>query len=428
MSNRRTFLKFAACGAIAGGLLNSRSAFAAAVADDAKLRRRRVIEMLADHKETIDAVDLYGIQVDAERRFSWGVVPYRRHVFVAFRLGNHTGWSEVNVVPRKDYPDPKLQIRRERYSWYRSLVGKTVGEALAMVEANRPKKYAYLLENAEICLIDLAGRLLGKPANELLGLTSNVPTPGVYCILTDDPAQVKIEAQRSLEQNLRTHLKVKLYGSLDVDLAVIRAAREVMGDSTYIIGDVNHGYRRKLSDQSVEPLVKVMHKFQGAGLSACEDPAKMSTEQWVQLQSEVGKFDLVPDAPVRHAWRDFDRLEPGMGQVFNLHPSGVGGIFETVALGAVIRSWGKRLMVGDASLVGPACAAWTQLACGMQADWVEAIEKPQESQVFAECLLQNPIERTDDHRFAVAKPLPGFGVKLDEQRLQSKAFDTLTLN
>ena len=67
---------------------------------------------------------------------------------------------------------------------------------------------------------------------------------------------------------------------------------------------------------------------------------------------------------------------------------------------------GKKLMVGDASLVGPACSAWQQLAIGLGANWVEAIEKPQENDVFQRCVLRNPVERAPDGRFALKEKRP----------------------
>jgi L-alanine-DL-glutamate epimerase-like enolase superfamily enzyme len=116
-----------------------------------------------------------------------------------------------------------------------------------------------------------------------------------------------------------------------------------------------------------------------------------------------------------------------MGRTFNMHPACMGSVMETVSLGRLIQSWDRKLMVGDASLVGPACPAWTQMAIGLGADWVEAIEKPQENDVFQRCLLKNPVGRTPDGRFFVRESLPGWGIEIDEAKLRQLAAAAIEL-
>ena len=50
---------------------------------------------------------------------------------------------------------------------------------------------------------------------------------------------------------------------VDTDVAVIRGAREVIGEDAYIVGDVNFGYRREESDESVAGIIEAMKKLQG---------------------------------------------------------------------------------------------------------------------------------------------------------------------
>jgi hypothetical protein len=116
-----------------------------------------------------------------------------------------------------------------------------------------------------------------------------------------------------------------------------------------------------------------------------------------------------------------------MGRIFSIHPHGMGSLIEAVELGRVIQRHGKKLMVGDASLVGPACSAWQQVAIGLGADWVEALEKPQESDVFQQCVQTNPIRRTADGRFFVGEHLPGFGVEIDIERLKALSVVAISL-
>ena len=226
---------------------------------------------------------------------------------------------------------------------------------------------------------------------------------------------------------MSTHLKVKLYGRVETDEAVVRAARSVMGPGAYIVGDANYGYRRKQSEEGIEGITAALQRLHASGLSACEDPAAMSPGQWAEIQRSVGDLELLPDAPMRPAWDAPKQVNADMGRVFNMHPACMGSVVETVRLGRLIQSWDRKLMVGDASLVGPACPAWTQMAIGLGADWVEAVEKPQENDVFQQCLVRNPVGRTSDGRFMVREPMPGWGLELDEARLADRAAAVIEL-
>ena len=378
-----------------------------------------VIKSLEGRDAKIDSITAYAIPVNAERRFSYAVQKGRLHAFIRFTAGNHHGWTEINVtraIPEAEVAD----YLASQLKWYGEIKGLTVAESLKAVVARRPKGVREL-EAAEMALLDLAGRLTGKPTIELLGLTGKDPVPGVFCILSDDPAEVEKLAKLALEQQLRTHMKVKLYGKVETDLAVVRAARKVIGPDAFLVGDVNGGYRPEQTEEGIEPMADALRQLHAAGLSACEDPAKMTAEQWESLQVAVGGLALLPDVPVRPAWDAPKQIRPAMGRIFNMHPACMGSVMETVSLGHLIQSWDRKLMLGDASLVGPACPAWTQMAIGLGADWVEAIEKPQENDIFQRCLLKNPVGRTPDGRFFIRESLPGWGIEIDEPKLRQLA-------
>jgi L-alanine-DL-glutamate epimerase-like enolase superfamily enzyme len=379
--------------------------------------RDRVLAQLSGVTNQIDGIELYVVQVDAERRFSYAVHKGRQHVFLRFQSSGQSGWSELALPKGK--PDESVEQRMGRLDWYRELKERTPLDAINHLVTLRNVRSCSELENAELAVLDLAGKLLNKPAVELLGLTNTVPVSGLYCILSDDPSAVRKEAARALEQNLKTHLKVKLYGKLEVDQAVVRAAREVYGRSAYVAGDVNGGYRRGQSQAPLDDIVTALIALRDLGLDACEDPAEMSNDQWSQVQERIGAMSLIPDVPMRPAWKSRLNLDPRMGRIYNMHPACMGSIIDMVELSKVIRAHGKKLMVGDSSLVGPGCPPWEQLAIGMGADWVEAIEKPQENDLFQQCTLRNPVERTPDGKYGVKQALPGFGVEINVEKLKS---------
>lgn len=394
---------------------------------DASLLWKRITDAASDSQAKIEGIEFYGIHVNAERRFSYTVEKHRQHAFVRFAAGEHSGWAEANLGYNKDHPNVPLAKRVWRMGWYKDLVGKTVAEALEYLQASRQKHDYRQLEYAEIGLLDLAGRLLGRPTLDLLELASREPIPGVYCILSDQPQIVIREAERALSQKLNSHLKVKLYGNIATDLKVVRAARKVIGPNAYLIGDVNYGYRREQMQNGLEEIASPLLQLRDVGLSACEDPAALSVAQWSELQETVGKLDLVPDVPLRPAWEASENIRPEMGQVFNMHPACMGSLIDTVALGQEIKSWGRRLMVGDSSLVGPACLVWQQVAIGLGADWVEAVEKPQENQVFQECAVNKSLGRSESGQVIMVGDHPGFGTHFDLGKLRGSAFEVISV-
>ncbi len=429
--NRRAFWRQAALGATALSMPTT-DLFAqepsANSGDEAVALRKRIVEALADSNATISGVDFFGVHVDAERRFSYTVQEHRQHAFIQLRAGAHVGWAEANLGYNNEHPNVSVEKRVWRMHWFAELLGMTLAEALEHLETSREKHDYRQLEYAEMALLDLAGRALDRSCLELLELSGRNPIPGVYCILSDQVDVVAKKAANAQEQNLRSHLKVKLYGDRETDLAVVRAARKVIGSDAYLIGDVNFGYRRTQTDESIDKIAGSLIRLREAGLDGCEDPAAMSQSQWVRLQHLVGTLDLVPDAPLRPAWKAADQISAEMGRVFNMHPACMGSLIELATLGRRIQSWGKRLMVGDSSLVGPACSTWQQLAIGLQADWVEAIEKPQENDVLQQCLLDQCTIRTDSGRFALKEASPGFGMQIDEGRLRQLAYDTYSIS
>lgn len=377
--------------------------------------RESVMATLAPVTSRIDTVEIYGVPVNSERRFSYEVQKSRWHLFIRFVAADQSGWAEMNIGQGE--PGLPLEKRAWRLKWFSQIKGKTPAEAIEFFHVNQDKLDRGTLEAAEMAVLDLAGRLLNKPAAEILTLTKTNPVPGLYCILSDEPDKVRTEARRSLEQNLRTHLKVKLYGKTHTDCAVVRAARDVMGPNAYIGGDVNMGYRHALTNAPVDDIVNALLALRDSGLNACEDPGEMSHEQWAEVQRRVAPLALIPDEPLRPAWKSRLALDPAMGGIYNMHPNCMGSLIETVGLGRVIQRAGKKLMVGDSSLVGPACPAWQQVAIGLGADWVEALEKPQENDVFQKCVRRNPVNRTPNGKFGLRERLPGFGVEMDLNKL-----------
>ncbi|HET6559879.1 MAG TPA: enolase C-terminal domain-like protein [Prolixibacteraceae bacterium] len=361
----------------------------------------------------IDRIELFRYDIDIPRYFSWGTWYNRQHLFMKISSGQYYGWSEIPASvnnPALDLTDWVKYVRS--YKWL------TIGGAqklLASQQVAGTTVSSKRLEFIEMGLLDLAGRIQEKPVVELLNLPHRGPVPGLYCILDKEIDHVKKEAQNSIEQNMAHHLKFKMYGDRELDLKLLKTIREILGGSATIVSDVNEGYKNW---ESVTELASILNEFRDNGLNAIEDPAKLNQEQWIELQKMVGNLSLVPDAPMRPAWKGINNIKPGMGKIFNLHPSTMGSFRHTAQMANKIKEIGAQVMIGDDSLVGPGCSVWQQIAIGTGAVWVEAIEKKEDSKKYMECVISLATSQNAEGYFAF-DPKPGFGIELDTAYLKT---------
>ena len=377
-----------------------------------------LLSFVANHaKHTIDEIELFRYDISTPRHFSWGTWHNRQHVFMRITSGERTGWAEVAA----DKNNPELDTR----SWGRFIQdfkGLTLNEAYALVKAHQVgtgkdgKYHKKQLEFVEMGLLDLLGRVEGKPAIELLGMNNREAVPGLYCILDDDLEKIADGIEQCQQRNLDDYVKFKMFGKPELDLSIAKLAREALGDGAYILSDANRGYK---DWQSVDELAEILNQLREQGLNAMEDPAELTNAQWIALQDQIGDLALVPDYAMRPAWKGLERAVPGMGRVYNFHPESMGSLHHLGPLADKVRGFGGKIMIGDASLVGPACSVWQQIAVGVGATWVEALEKAEESDEYLACVISKATYRDETGRFAM-NPKPGFGLEMDVARLRER--------
>ena len=361
----------------------------------------------------IDSVSLYLVNVKKARNFSHSTWHNRQHIFVKIQSGRYIGWAE-SLANKND-----LDFDISKWgAFLNDLKGMSISEG---IEYTRDKFIsrnwnAKKSEPVLIALYDILGKIANKPTIELWGLDKRDPVPGLFCILERDVDQALVQAEIAKKQNLTTHVKVKMFGDTKIDLALTVALRKSFGRDTFLMADANRGYKQW---KNLDELAMSMKNLHASGLDAMEDPAELTAAQWAELQIKVGDFALIPDRPMRPAYKALDLFSPEMGVYFNIHPDTMGTFKEEVQLGKKIKSNNRGLMIGDSSLVGPACTFWQQLAIGVGASWVEALEKPQESTVFQECVKEMSTAINSQGKVKITKLRPGFGVEMDEVKLKS---------
>jgi len=368
----------------------------------------------SDSENKVDGVSMYLINVTKARNFSHSTWYNRQHIFVKIQSGEHMGWAEA--LANKN--DLDFDIKKWG-SYLNELKGMPIAKAIEYCRSNflQGKWNAKMSEPALIALYDITGKIANKPTIELWGLKNREAVFGLFCILEKDVNQALVQAQIAKEQNLTSHVKIKMFGDVEIDLVLTVALRKFFGDESFLMADANRGYKKW---ESIDELASIMTNLHAAGLDAMEDPAELTTEQWIELQTKVGEFSLIPDRPMRPAHKALDLFNKEMGHYFNIHPDTMGTFKEAVQLGKTIKTNKRGLMIGDSSLIGPACTFWQQLAIGVGASWVEAIEKPQESDVFQKCVKKMSTSVVNG-KIKITKLRPGFGIEMDEVKLKTLA-------
>jgi L-alanine-DL-glutamate epimerase-like enolase superfamily enzyme len=368
----------------------------------------------------IDSIELYRIDVAVERHFSFGTWHNRQHVFLRAVSGEYSSWAELIA----GHNDPGIDIA----AWGRDftiLKGCSIADAWDMVPRFRDTMPVNKCEAAEILILGLAGLVQGSSAMDILVTEGCSRVPAMYCILEEDTEKLA-EACMKAQADGYSHIKIKLFGDVEKDTGLLTAARSVLSSDTFLCGDVNEGYGPDGVDD-IDKLAGTLLSLHDKGLDACEDPAKLAPEEWVALQTRVDNFALIPDAPLRPSWKACETVLPGMGCFFNIHPACSGSLSAAYELIEWIRNFGGKIMIGDDSLVGPGCTIWQQFALAVGAAWVEAIEKPQESDVYQQCRKSPDFIEVKNGVVTQNYSPPGFGIELDTDKLKKLCTEYMSL-
>ena len=364
----------------------------------------------------VEKIEIFFYRVDVERNFSHGSWKWRYQCMIRISSGDACGWSEL-TVPKPD------NIHRILTEASRRFQGTTIGGGFSLCKLLRGVVADGILESIEMALIDLAARLKGCDALTFLGLGSVSEMPYLECVLQRDPGKAA-ELSKLLA---RKYLKLKLFGDLKLDAEIVKSVRAVIPADCYLTADVNSGYlatdaeRRLPLQAKIDALKRVLTELKNVGLDACEDPAPLSLADVCEVQKAIDIMPIIPDAPLRPAYRVSNSLKPVPGHIYNLHPHCMGSVYATIRLAEVIRQGGGRIMIGDNSLIGVGCTQWQMLAGGLGADWCEAVEKPLEgSDRFAQCVVRTPMSKDDDgYCRRSGEGVLGFGVDIDAEKLKS---------
>ena len=239
----------------------------------------------------------------------------------------------------------------------------------------------------DIALHDFAGKVLGIPVYELIGLPAEIP-PTDFTIGIDEPA---IVAQRAARAADFPALKIKCGGPQDLE--TLRAVREVFAGPIRI--DANTGWTRDDAERLLPEIIAL-----GVELIEQPFPARAYRDLgWLQERSSI---PIVADESAVTE-EDLDALVGVVGGV-NVKLAKCGGIGPAKAMLERAHELGFKTFLGcmEETSVGIAGSA----AVASLADWID----------LDGCLLlaDDPFEGLEldaDHRWILTRR-PGLGLTL----------------
>jgi L-alanine-DL-glutamate epimerase-like enolase superfamily enzyme len=237
----------------------------------------------------------------------------------------------------------------------------------------------------DIALHDLAGKVLGIPVHELIGLPSAIP-PTDFTLGIDEPSVV---AERATRASGFPALKIKVGGPQD--LATLRAVRGVYDGPIRV--DANTGWTRDDAERLLPELIDL-------GVELIEQPFEARAYRDLGWLQERSSLPIVADESAV-VLEDLDALV-GVVAGVNVKLAKCGGIAAAVEMLEAAKALGFRTFLGcmEETSVGIAASA----SVASLADWVD----------LDGCLLlaDDPFSGLDlgpDHRWILPMS-PGLGV------------------
>jgi L-Ala-D/L-Glu epimerase / N-acetyl-D-glutamate racemase len=182
----------------------------------------------------------------------------------------------------------------------------------------------------DMALRDLAGKRLGAPLYELLGLDPRATPPASFTIGMDTPEVVAAKVRAAGDFEI---LKVKLGG--DDDRAVLEAVRDVTDRPLWV--DANEGWTLEEAQSRLEWL-------QTMGVELVEQPLPASQLAETRELRRTSPLPIFADESL-HVAADVPKLAEAFDGV-NVKLMKCGGIGEALRIIAAARAHGMQVMLG----------------------------------------------------------------------------------
>ena len=215
---------------------------------------------------------------------------------------------------------------------------ETLGDTLLSVldTLRRDQQAAFCA--AELALLDLAGQRFDVSAGEIVGAVTREQVQYTGVIAANSvPGVMKYATM--LKQYGVAHAKIKTGADLDTNLALLSAAREVLGDSVELRIDANCAWD---ATEAIRQL-KIMEPFSLAGV---EQPMAADDLAGMQEVTAAGIVPIVADESVASIDDARRLVDMAACNIFNIRVSKMGGLSNAARIHRIAREGGLECQLG----------------------------------------------------------------------------------
>ena len=296
------------------------------------------------------------------------------------------------------------------------IVGRSPFELGAIMSSLEMALHHSLYAQAAVsdALYDIQGKALGVPVYQLLGgksrdkltLSTVVPIRGGIAETLDD-------VQRLYDEGFRTFL-IKIGLDPKVDLANVRAIREMLGDDVCLRVDAN-------ASMSFDEALKLLKKLEPFDLDFAEQPISMWDLDGMAELSIRTSIPIMADESVStdHDLINVIRYRAATG--LQTKQAKNGGLWRVQRLWAIAQAAGMRIYPGNHPSLSIATAAVAHLATAWAGPIVDGVFSIGTGGEFVDDVVTHPL-RPVGNLMQVPEG-PGLGVEIDEDRLARLRID-----
>jgi len=282
-------------------------------------------------------------------RLSRGSSTMRRNVIAEIELDGIVGRGEAAPIPRYRESADSAAAALEQMARGLEQPAAFAREATRLAVPGQHAAQAAF----DAALHDLAGRRLGVPVRELLGLERRPLPPTSWTIGLDPLEEALAKVRDAGEFEI---LKVKMGAPGDLEL--VRAVRDAASQRIRV--DANEGW-------SVERAAAVLPELERLGIELVEQPFPAGELEAVRALRSKTRLPLVADEDV-HTAADVPRLA-GIYDGINVKLAKCGGISGARELIATARSHGMKILLG--CMVESSLGIAAALAVAPLVDWID---------------------------------------------------------
>lgn len=257
----------------------------------------------------------------------------------------------------------------------------------------------------DMALHDVMGKTLGVPLYKLLGGKQRDAFDIVKNIGVSDPDATAETAKLWREQGYR-HIKLRVGGSHELDIARLKAVRGALGSTVNIRVDANQAWTPK------EAIARI-RDIEAYAVSGVEQPCKF----WDMAgNAEVVRAVSVPIISDEGFWTLADArqvLEARAADLLHVYLGKCGGLRESMKIAALAESFGASITVGERVPLGISEAAHAHYAAALpNAHFPAALAYD----LNEHDLLRTPVRKEGGRMYVPDGP--GLGIEVDEDALQ----------